>query len=251
MNLPKGYLSVSQIRTYLKCPRQYEYRYIHGLRSPVTSSLLIGRSFHKAIETANRVKLEDGEIMAVEDVKDTFSDAWESEKAQVEWEDGEDQGQLKDSGLAMTSHYYQEVGQKLRPKLIEQGTTVDIDGVPVKVVIDLVERDGKIRDFKTAKRAPAKDEADKSIQLSTYAMAYREMTGERESGAQLDYTVNLKTGPKITHLETMIDDNRIERTKALIKGVAQAISSGMFYPVEEGFACSFCVFKDICKGGKN
>src|SRR5690606_28649691 len=231
MNLPKGYLSVSQIRTYLKCPRQYEYRYIHGLRSPVTSSLLIGRSFHKAIETANRVKLEDGEIMAVEDVKDTFSDAWESEKAQVEWEDGEDQGRLKDSGLEMTSHYYEQIGQKLRPMMIEQGTTVDIEGVPVKVVIDLVERDGKIRDFKTAKRTPAKDEADRSIQLSTYAMAYREMTGERESGAQLDYTVNLKSGPKITHLETQIDDSRIERTKTLIKGVAQAISSGMFYPV--------------------
>src|SRR5690606_34253758 len=128
-------------------------------------------------------------------------------------------------------------------------STVDIEGVPVKVVIDLVERDGKIRDFKTAKRAPAKDEADKSIQLSTYAMAYREMTGERESGAQLDYTVNLKSGPKITHLETMIDDNRIERTKALIKGVAQAISSGLFYPVEEGMVCGFCAFRNVCKGG--
>lgn len=250
MNLPTGFLSVSQVRTYLRCPRQYEYIYINKMRPPITSSLLLGRSFHKAIETANRAKLEDGEILSVEDVQDTFSEAWDREKAEVEWEDGEDQGQLKDSGLAMTSHYYQEVGQKLRPKLIEKGTTVDIDGVPVKVVIDLVERDGKIRDFKTAKRAPAKDEADRSIQLSTYAMAYREMTGECESGAQLDYTVNLKSGPKITHLETMIDDNRIERTKALIKGVAQAISSGMFYPVEEGMACSYCPFKDVCKGGK-
>ena len=251
MNLPTGFLSVSQVRTYLRCPRQYEYIYINKMRPPVTSSLLLGRSFHKAIETANRAKLEDGEILSVEDVQDTFSEAWDREKAEVEWEDGEDQGRLKDAGLIMTTHYYEQVGQKLRPLMIEQGTTVDIEGVPVKVVIDLVERDGKIRDFKTAKRAPAKDEADKSIQLSTYAMAYREMTGERESGAQLDYTVNLKAGPKITHLETMIDDNRIERTKALIKGVAQAISSGMFYPVEEGMACSYCPFKDVCKGGKN
>lgn len=250
MNLPKGYLSVSQIRTYLKCPRQYEYRYIHGLRTPVTSSLLLGRSFHKAIETANRAKLEVGEILSVEDVQDTFSEAWDREKAEVEWEDGEDQGQLKDAGLAVTTHYYEEVGQKLRPMMIEQGTTVDVDGIPVKVVIDLVETDGRIRDFKTAKRTPQKDEADRSIQLSTYAMAYREMTGERESGAQLDYTVNLKSGPKITHLETQIDDSRIERTKTLIKGVAQAISSGMFYPVEESFSCSFCPFRDLCKGGK-
>ena len=250
MNLPTGFLSVSQIRTYLRCPRQYEYIYINKMRPPVTSSLLLGRAFHKAIEEANRAKMETGEILSNDDVKDAFSQMWDREKTKVEWEDGEDQGQLKDHGLAMTSHYYQEVGQKLRPKLIEQGTTVDIEGVPVKVVIDLVERDGKIRDFKTAKRTPAKDEADRSIQLSTYAMAYREMTGERESGAQLDYTVNLKSGPKITHLETQIDDSRIERTKTLIKGVAQAISSGMFYPVEESFSCSFCPFRDLCKGGK-
>ena len=250
MNLPTGFLSVSQIRTYLRCPRQYEYIYINKMRPPVTSSLLLGRAFHKAIEEANRAKMETGEILSNDDVKDAFSQMWDREKTKVEWEEGEDQGRLKDAGLIMTTHYYEQVGQKLRPLMIEQGTTVDIEGVPVKVVIDLVERGGKIRDFKTAKRTPAKDEADRSIQLSTYAMAYREMTGERESGAQLDYTVNLKSGPKITHLETMIDDNRIERTKALIKGVAQAISSGMFYPVEEEFSCSFCSFRDLCKGGK-
>src|SRR5690554_1634752 len=250
MNLPTGFLSVSQVRTYLRCPRQYEYIYINKMRPPVTSSLLLGRAFHKAIEEANRAKMETGEILSNDDVKDAFSQMWDREKAEVEWEEGEDQGQLKDAGLAMTSHYYEQIGQKLRPMMIEQGTTVDIEGVPVKVVIDLVERDGKIRDFKTAKRTPAKDEADRSIQLSTYAMAYREMTGEHESGAALDYTVSLKGGPKITQLETQIDDARLERTKALIKGVAQAISSGMFYPVEEGFSCSFCSFRDLCKGGK-
>ena len=250
MNLPTGFLSVSQVRTYLRCPRQYEYIYINKMRPPVTCSLLLGRAFHKAIEEANRAKMETGEILSNDDVKDAFSQMWDREKAEVEWEEGEDQDQLKDHGLAMTSHYYEQVGQKLRPLMIEQGTTVDIEGVPVKVVIDLVERDGKIRDFKTAKRTPAKDEADRSIQLSTYAMAYREMTGEHESGAALDYTVSLKGGPKITQLETQIDDARLERTKALIKGVAQAISSGMFYPVEEGFSCSFCSFRDLCKGGK-
>ena len=250
MNLPFGYLSVSQIRTYLRCPRQYEYQYIHRIRQPVTSALLLGRSFHAAIEKANLAKLEDGEILSVDDVKDTFSEAWDNEKDEVEWEEDEDQGKLKDDGLAVTTHYYEQVGQNLRPMMVEHGTTVDIDGIPVKVIIDLVEQGGRIRDFKTAKRTPQKDMAEKSIQLSTYALAYRQMTGEKETGATLDYTVNLKSGPKITQLETEIDEGRSERTKQLIKGVANAISAGVFFPVEEGMACGFCPFHDICKGGE-
>lgn len=249
MNLPFGYLSVSQIRTYLRCPRMYELQYIEGLRSPLTSFLLLGRSFHKAIETANRAKLEDGEILSVEEVQDTFSEAWDREKAEVEWEEGEKEGEIKDNGLNMTAFYYEHVGQHLRPVMIEQGATIDVEGVPVKVVIDLVEESGLIRDFKTAKRTPSQDEADKSIQLTTYALAYRQMTGLRESGAVLDYTVNLKSGPKIARLETVIDDGRVERTVTLIKGVAKAISAGLFYPVEEGMACGFCAFRNVCKGG--
>lgn len=248
MNLPTGFLSVSQIRTYLRCPQQYEYIYLRKLRPPATSSLLIGRSFHKAIEEANRAKLETGEILELENVLDVFNDTWEREKSDVEWGD-EDQGKAKDSGLIMTSHYYQEAGQHLKPAMIEQELSVDIGGVPFKVIIDLVERGGIIRDFKTAKRTPPADEADKSIQLTAYAIAYRELTGEEEAAAALDYTVNLKNGPKVVRLETKIGDDRIERTERLIKGVAQSISAGMFYPVEEGFACSFCSFKDICKGG--
>src|SRR5690606_14674322 len=80
VNLPFGYLSVSQVRAYLRCPRMYELQYIEGLRSPLTSFLLLGRSFHKAIEMANRAKLEDGEILSVEEVQDTFSEAWDREK---------------------------------------------------------------------------------------------------------------------------------------------------------------------------
>src|SRR5690606_12922891 len=227
----------------------YELQYIEGLRSPLTSFLLLGRSFHKAIETANRAKMEWGEIMDVSDVQNAFSDEWDRGKSDVEWEEGEKEGEIKDSGLNMTALYYEQVGQHLKPVMIEQGATIDVEGVPVKVVIDLVEKNGLIRDFKTAKRTPSQDEADKSIQLATYALAYRQMTGLRESGAVLDYTVNLKSGPKIKQLETIIDDGRIERTRNLIKGVAKAISAGLFYPVEEGMACGFCAFRNVCKGG--
>lgn len=252
MSLPLGYLSVSQIRTYLRCPAQYEFRYVHGLKSPVTSSLLLGSSFHSAIEAANKAKMENGEILDKNDVLDAYSDAWDKRSAseEIEWEEGEDPGKAKDRGAEMTAAYYEEYGRKLKPAMVETSFFADIDGVLFQGYIDLVEADGSIRDFKTAKKSPREDEAENSIQLVAYALAYRELTGEKEAMVGLDYTVGLKSGIKIVRLETEIDDQRIERFKRLVKGVAESIKSGIFYPNEEGFGCSFCPYKDICKGGK-
>lgn len=80
VQLPRGYLSISQVRSYLRCPKQYEYQYVMGLRSVYGSSALLGRSFHQAIETANKAKLEDGEILSTNDVLDVYNDAWKKRK---------------------------------------------------------------------------------------------------------------------------------------------------------------------------
>lgn len=252
MSLPLGYLSVSQIRTYLRCPAQYEFRYVHGLKSPATSSFLLGSSFHAAIEAANKAKMENGEILSTDDVLDAYSQAWERrlEQEEIEWEEGEDPGKTKDRGAEMTAAYYEEYGRNLKPAMVETHFIGEIEGVSFQGYIDLAEVDGSIRDFKTAKRTPQEDEVEKSIQLVAYALAYRELTGEKEAKVGLDYTVSLKSGIKVVRLETEIDDQRIERFKRLVKGVAESIKSGIFYPNEEGFGCSFCPYKDICKGGK-
>lgn len=251
MSLPLGYLSVSQIRTYLRCPAQYEFRYVRGFKSPVTSSFLLGSSFHSAIETANRAKMENGEILSTDDVLDAYSQAWERrlEQEEIEWEEGEDQGKTKDRGAEMTAAYYEEYGRNLKPAMVETHFIGEIEGVPFQGYIDLAEVDGSIRDFKTAKRTPQEDEVEKSIQLVAYALAYRELTGEKEAKVGLDYTVSLKSGIKVVRLETEIDDQRIQRFKRLVKGVADSIKAGIFYPNEEGFGCSFCPYRDICKGG--
>ncbi|MED0675816.1 PD-(D/E)XK nuclease family protein [Aneurinibacillus thermoaerophilus] len=248
VKLPRGYLSVSQIRTYQRCPKQYEYQYVYGMKTTFGSSFLLGRAFHKAIEEANRAKMETGEIFETDQVADVFSDAWETEKEEVEWKEDEDKGQLKDSGLKMTMAYYEEHGRTLSPFLIETGFMMEVEGIPFQGFIDLAETDGTIRDFKTASKSPTADVVDSSIQLAAYALAYRELTGQKEVKVGLDYVVNLKKGPKITRLETEIDKGRMERLKATIQGVGQAISAGVFYPNEEGFACGYCSFRELCKG---
>lgn len=246
--LPKGYLSVSQIRSYQRCPKQYQYKYLENIPETYGSSLLIGKAFHSAIETANRAKADTGYILPSEHIKDAYSTAWEGQKQGIEFESDEDQGKVKDRGLEMTVKYYEEVGQHNNPDYIEMDFDIQVSGVPLKGFIDLTEKDGTIRDYKTSGSSPSKYLADDSIQLTAYALAYRDLTGEKETKVGLDYVVNLKKEIKIVRLESKISDKRIERFEQTVSGVAKAIESGVFFANEESTACSWCSFRKICKG---
>jgi CRISPR/Cas system-associated exonuclease Cas4 (RecB family) len=245
MELPKGYLSVSQIRSYLRCPRQYELKYIYEQRETYGPSLLVGKAFHSAIEAANRAKASGNDIP---DLRDIFNDSWESEKDSIRFGDDDDPGQLKDRGIEMTVKYYNEYGQHLNPDFIETDFEINVADVPLKGFIDLAEKDGTIRDFKTTGTTPQKDVADSSIQLTAYALAYRELTGQEEAKVGLDYVINQKRDIKIIRHESTVSESRIKRFENTVHAVATAIDGGIFYSNEEGMACSFCSFKSQCKG---
>ena len=50
--IPRGHLSASAIGTLLRCPRQYEFRYVKGVIIPPGKTLATGSIFHKTTHTA-------------------------------------------------------------------------------------------------------------------------------------------------------------------------------------------------------
>ena len=50
MNLPNGYLSVSQIKLYLQCPHRYKMKYIEGIKEPTTGPQVEGIVWSKTME---------------------------------------------------------------------------------------------------------------------------------------------------------------------------------------------------------
>lgn len=253
IKLPFGYLSVSQVRTYLACSKKYELQYILKMKQPVGPALIMGTAFHGAMEKANREKMETGEIISTDDLKDAFNDSWNKDleyRDEVEWGEA-DPFEIKDKGIAMASYYYENEGMKHLPAFVEVDTTFPVHTKSGEIMfrskIDLIEIDGMLRDYKTASKSPSESKADNDIQLPLYAMAYRNMTGEKEMGASLETVVGLKKGIKITQLQTTISDQRISRVQDLVEGVAKQISAGIFYPNDEAMACSYCPFKKECK----
>jgi putative RecB family exonuclease len=253
IKLPFGYLSVSQVRQYLRCPQQYEFQYIHRLKAPTSPALIMGTAFHGAMEKANREKMLTGEILSTDDVKDAYNDAWNNDlkyRDGVEWDEADPQ-EVKDKGIGMTAFYYENEGRKHLPAYVEVDHTFPINTksgeIKFRSKIDLIEIDGMVRDYKTASKSPSKDKADNDIQLPIYALAYRDLTGEKEMGASLETVVGLKKEIKITQLTTTISDQRISRVQDLVEGVAKSISAGIFYPNDEAMACSWCAFRKECK----
>lgn len=258
LHLPTGYLSVSQVQKYMKCPKQYELKYVNGLKESIGSSLVMGRAFHKAMQTASIKKVREGEILTTEEVQDVFNDSfkYERENSDIEWKD-DNPGQINDDGIKLITKYYDEVGINIVPHTNEEGipfvehkhTFEIVPGLKVFGIIDMIESDGTIRDYKTSAKSPSKNILDEKIQLPVYAMMYRDMFKEKEKAVGFDYAVNLKKEKKIMRMETegSIEDERIERTKQTFVGVAQGISAGIFYPNEESNSCGYCSFSKICK----
>jgi len=45
----KRQLSYTQLNMFLRCPRQYEYRYIHGLKVPPSGAMVQSRVWHQTV----------------------------------------------------------------------------------------------------------------------------------------------------------------------------------------------------------
>jgi hypothetical protein len=118
--LPRGYLSVSQISTLLKCPYSWYLRYVEG-RLPSTSARMFqGVQVHGAVEKVLTAKLESGRLPPVEFAVDAFSDAFDEQKALIEDWEGDDPGKVKDIGVACTRVHYQEVAPSATPLMVEK-----------------------------------------------------------------------------------------------------------------------------------
>ena len=57
LQLPKGFLSFSQISAYARCPACYEGRYVHQWRTPVSINLVLGHALHEALKEARTTRL--------------------------------------------------------------------------------------------------------------------------------------------------------------------------------------------------
>ena len=236
--LPKTYLSVSQINSYLRCPAQYCLRYVKGITMPPTRGLTVGKVVHSAIEQNYKQKMQSGVDLPLDVIRDITATEFDRQAPLTDWGE-DDPGKAKDEAITLASLYHQEVAPTVMPAAVELRVEVEFENVDYSLLgyIDLIDSEGFIRDTKTATRTPSEDEASKSLQLTTYYLAYQINYGCEPAGVKLDYLVNTKT-PKYVQLQAARTQEDVDRLLRLIGYVAGAISAGHFYPNPTSFLCS-------------
>ncbi|MHA1573255.1 MAG: RecB family exonuclease [Alphaproteobacteria bacterium] len=253
------YISPTQLGMYERCPAQYEKRYIEGLRYPPGIALIRGKSVHVARDVSLRHKmnseeslllpLEEIEALARDEVVAAFADEVVIDEDMTF---GQAKGDTIDAAVRLARLDYNEFHTTIDPLCVEEKITVEVPGLGRDIlgILDVADTDHNVHDCKTSTKTPAKDAADKSEQLSTYALLHRTRWGSLPPKVCLDALVDLKSGPKAALLEstrTMIElDALLERYYAVI----QAIDKGVFPPCSQGsWVCSprFCGYFAQCK----
>ncbi len=261
-NMPDGlYVSVSQVKTYLLCPRRYELKYVRGAEPEfVPIALAFGAAFHEALAAYYQELKTTGEPLRRDLVLDVFRSAWDRASdgpVPLQADDEDDLAGIVDRGVSML-HAFHEHAAKADPfavEAVEHGFTITLhdpdSGEPLEEqlvgTMDLVVREGECRvvvEHKTAARRYSEDQLKFDVQPTAYKIAARE-SGLGE--VSLRFQVVTKTKVPVVQIADLRRDARDEGDFARIAaGVLKAIDAGVSYPVR-GWACRSCPFSSSCR----
>ncbi len=250
------HLSVSQIKTFLRCPMQYEFSYMLGIKEPPAGVMIQGKAYHDAIAASLTYKRDSSNLLRNEDIIDLFSDSFEkqlknkiindngenTEFEQVDW--GEDtEGNAKDIGTKLAVMYHNDWVPKINPIIVEEYQTIDMNGVNFVLITDVV-TDEKIIDHKLIKRRFDEETLKRDIQPTAYTYAHKKPFEFHQALKQKNLAIEIAS--------TTRNENDWKFFEMLVDKVNKAIQSGIFYPSPDGYQCSFdyCGYYNRCRGKK-
>lgn len=258
------HISVSQIRTYLRCPRSFELRYVLGVKpafKPVPFAF--GSSFHSAVARFYLAVKEEGAPPPLPLVTDEFRSAWQREldgevPLQTDDDEPEDQGALLDKAAAMLALFYDNAMKTL------DGVKVEGIEMPFSVPLadpdsgeqleerfvgafDLVEkraRRHRIVEFKTASRKYGADQIRFDLQPTGYSLAAKAIGLAKPV---VNFTVVTKGR---TPALQVLDLDRSEEDELEFQRVAvnvlRGVDAGAFPPIRS-WACRSCPHHHVCR----
>jgi hypothetical protein len=218
------------INSYLHYPRQFERRYIQGIKDPANGAMVQSKAWHRTVEENYRQKSASGTDLPLGQIQEFFAATFDRAFAaeEIAFRPGETPAKLKEQGLAIAAAYHQAIAPKVRPLLVEERFRVGLgEEFPFDLigVWDLIDQDGMVIDHKAFSRAPAQEEADENVQLGIYALAYRLRMGKLEKGLRLDIIVK-GSQPRPLQLSTTRTNDDCRRLLGVCERLAQALQAG-------------------------
>jgi RecB family exonuclease len=256
--------SNSALTTLQQCGEKFRRRYIEREWTPSSPAAVGGSVVHKMARTSLLRKMEQQQLPSLEEVKDQaateFRRSWGEGVKLTDEERGETPGAVEartlDFAVGLSGFHLEHVAPVINPIGVERKIVVkpkDSD-LEINGVIDLIDQQPEgevIRDLKTSKKSPNKDAADKSQQLSMYALIRRAEVGTLPHSLKLDYLVQTPERQERKHvpLSTKRDEGDIVALVARINTATDAVERGVFMPTNpDSWWCSrqYCDYFETC-----
>lgn len=243
------HLSVSQIGTFLACPRKHAFRYVDRLPAERRSSAAaLGTAVHAACAWWQEARMGGAEPDAAE-VRRIFDAAWAAELAGEGIEDApEDLEALGGTGGQLVQLYIR-TGLPV-PDDVEVRFDVPLtdprsgDELPVPLIgyQDFIVGDvvGEVKT--TARKASPSQWA---LQLAGYSYAHRVVHGVRPT-MRVVQLVKTKE-PKVVVDDVVVSDVEEDWFLEVAAEVHDGIAAGVRHPVP-GWMCGGCEFRQACRG---
>ena len=220
--LPREYLSASQINKYLNCPRQYEREYVLGLRPNVDRpvAMSIGSAVHKMAEIVLKADIDSAPISELE----VYLQANIPQILEGSDLEGEEVGYWESYAQILYKTWYKNVGNSIMPVSSESRFDSHVGDVPVMGYIDYVDLSSgtpEICDLKVVKRTKSEADCRNSVQLAIYAIT------QENPRVRFDSVVKTKT-PKVGVARYQFPKGELAYYTDLIGEVATNISKGNF-----------------------
>jgi len=247
------HLSASQINLYIQCSLKYKYQYVDQIPKPFKpSGLAFGSVMHSAIEWLHKERIK-GKQVSLERLYKIFETDWFSLRVdtRIQFKDGEDEVKLLLTGKEMLGIYFNSPLNSIKSAevpfhvpLLNISTGEELM-VPLEGIIDLIEKDDVIVEFKTSARSMDPESLNDYLQLTAYSYAYRTLFGRGPKTLKVINFVKAKT-PKMVVIETSREKSDYERFFYIAREVLKGINSGLFFP-KQSFMCKDCEYGGLCK----
>lgn len=267
-------ISFSKIDTYSKCGLKYYFKYVEKIIVPPTVSIAVGRAVHHSLEKFFEEK-KNNNNPSLEFMLDVYSDKIdELFKEELLFSEEEKlkgietvKGETKDAGAFSIKVFHKSRASLIEPFLVEQEFEVDLNEIisefdmkfwfdeAIKLVgyVDLASANDYIHEFKIKTFRPKGDEADKSQQLTIYALGFKEITGTLPQKVMLECLILPRSKseiPKVVVLESKRTNEDLERLLKRIVRIVDGIHKGVFIPPDQSsWICQYCEYRklEICK----
>jgi len=254
----KPQLHATSIATFSRCGEQFRRRYVEGERQPPGIAAHVGSGVDASVTANLTQKIHDGTLLSEEQVQDLARDgfrrALERDGAMLSDEErelGEEAvaGQAADKAVRLASLHHGELAPTIVPTSVQWPWSLELTDYAFELVGTADVREaGRIRDTKTSAKSPTADAADKSLQLTAYAMAATVIDGETPE-VTLDYLVDLKT-PKTAVLSSTRSEGDFAALLNRVEVIHDAMEAGVFPPADpDSWMCSpkFCGYYKSCR----